>query len=299
MSLFRASYVFRGFIRKNIHLSKKKYTSFIALKKEPPIADVYCTGSDQMWNSYWNQGVEKSFFLEFAPKHKRRIAFATSIGVTKLEKDEATAIIPMIKKYNFISVREKSAEVLLREYGIKAYTIMDPTLLYNLDSWKKLIGSNKQKSPYLLIYQLHNSHEGSNFDEAAKSIAKILNLKIVRIIYSHSDIKIGHKIYMPTIGDFLSLIYYADYILTDSFHGTAFSINFNKQFSAVYPKKFATRIQNILELTGLEDRKYTKSLVYNQCYQKIDYTPINNFLHKKRSEITTIIQKEVTEECPN
>lgn len=80
ISVIQANKLFRSFLTQNIHLTAKQYTSLQELKKDVPCADIYATGSDQMWNSGWNQGIEKSFFLEYVPNDKKRIAFSTSIG---------------------------------------------------------------------------------------------------------------------------------------------------------------------------------------------------------------------------
>ena len=84
------------------------------------------------------------------------------------------------------------------------------------------------------------------------------------------------------MNEFVSLFKYADYILTDSFHGTAFSINLNKNFSVIYPKRYSTRLESILDLTNLKDR------VVNDCnnfnLRNIDYTNVNLIMNKKRKE---------------
>lgn len=82
ISLGKSYRVFRGFLNRNIKMSKISYGSFEELVVNPPLADIYCTGSDQMWNSFWNNGIEKSFFLDYA-QEKPRIAFCTSIGMTE------------------------------------------------------------------------------------------------------------------------------------------------------------------------------------------------------------------------
>ena len=100
--------VFTLFISKYINLSKY-YSNYDELLSSPPDADIYCTGSDQMWNSKWNEGVVPAYFLAFAPKGKSKIAYATSIGLTEFERDDIPIIQQYLKDYSHISVREKSA----------------------------------------------------------------------------------------------------------------------------------------------------------------------------------------------
>lgn len=283
--------VFRGFIKDKINLTSHTYSSFEDLQADCPVADVYATGSDQMWNSGWNQGIEKSFFLEYVPEGKKKIAYATSIGKTSFDDNEAKEIIPLIKKYDFITLREQSAVDLLGKYDIDSTLVLDPTLMLNKETWSKYLPENKQPKKYLLVYQLHMEHDNANFDEAVKSIAKEKNLEIVRITYSYSDLKIGRKIVLPGIFEFLSLIKNADFIVTDSFHGTAFSINFNKEMAILYPKKFSTRMDNILSLTGLSNRRYTKTDSIEKWNQTIDWAPVNKVLDDKRSSINRVIDE--------
>ena len=146
-----------------------------------------------------------------------------------------------------------------------------------------------------MVYQLHLEHDQADFNEAVKAIAREKNLEIVRITYSYSDLKIGKKVVLPEVFEFLSLIKNAEFIVTDSFHGTAFSINFNKQMAIIYPKKFSTRMDNILSLTGLSERRYTNADKLEKWSTEIDYEPVNKILDAKRNEINS----KIDEWCKN
>lgn len=119
----------KNFLKK--YLTKKEYYSFNELAQNPPQADIYVTGSDQVWNSSYNKGIDKSFYLDFAPKQKPRISYASSIGMEYIPEHEKQTIIELLSKYQAISVREKKAEQLLNELNlpIKPTTVLDPTLL--------------------------------------------------------------------------------------------------------------------------------------------------------------------------
>ncbi len=277
--------VFRKFILEKIHLTDKTYSTFEELTNDCPQADMYATGSDQMWNSGWNQGIERSFFLEYVPEEKKRIAFATSIGKIKFEETEAKEIIPLIQKYDLITLREQSAVDLLGNYGVDGSLVLDPTLTLNKEEWFEIIPEKKREKPYLLVYQLHLTHDNANFSEAIKKIAEQKGLEIVRIAYSHSDRKVGEKVVLPEVFEFLSLIKGAEFIVTDSFHGTAFSINFNKQFAVIYPEHFSTRMDNILQLTDLQERRYRNSDTIDKWEKQISYEPINAILDERRSKV--------------
>ena len=115
-------------------------------------------------------------------------------------------------------------------------------------------------------------------------------------MYSYSDRKVGEKVVLPGVFEFLSLIRGAGFIVTDSFHGTAFSINFNKQFAVIYPEFFGTRMDNILRLTNLQNRRYQSSDSIEKWDTEIVYDEANRILEERRTRVEDVFKKyfEVT-----
>jgi hypothetical protein len=289
-SLRRIIRVFNDFVKRNIHLTPQKYLSIEELKKDPPEADVYCTGSDQVWNSYWNRGIEEPYFLEYVPKGKKCFSYAASFGKTKLDDDEKAITKQLLEKYSAISMRESSGVQILNDLGISgSIQILDPTLILEAEEWKKLMASRQIRKKYLLIYQLNKNHE---MDLYAKRLAQMKGLKLIRLSYDyHHILKPGRLICCPEVEKWLSLFYYADHIVTDSFHGTAFSIQFKKQFSVFYPPRFSGRLESILQLTGLKNRVVIDSNDFSLANQFIDYRPIDQILAKERKKADAFIAK--------
>lgn len=275
--------VFDGFLKKFIDMTENTYISEQDIIDNLPKADVYCVGSDQTWNSYCNHGFEKPFFLGFVPENKKKISFSSSFGKSELDKDEKEITKKYLQKFNAISVRENSGLSILNDLGISnGVHILDPTLLLTNEEWSKLTDKSLvPKRQYLLIYEL-----GKNklLNEIANKIAKQKNLKIVRIGIGFSQIIHKDTKLYPQVQEWLSLFKYADYVVTDSFHGTAFSINFNKRFSVVYPKNFRNRLQSILELCNLENRAINSLDSLNKEYYEISYTDINSILDEERKK---------------
>ena len=117
--------------------------------------------------------------------------------------------------------------------GIESEQVLDPTLLIDKNEWSKYITKNVVKEEYVLVYQIHNDQKLNAY---AKMFAKKSGLKLVRVSPIFHQFKRGGKfVYLPDIGEFLSLVKNAKYLITDSFHGTAFAINFNTQFIEVLP----------------------------------------------------------------
>ncbi len=282
---------FRGrvctnFLKKYVHLSRP-YDNYTDICATPPKADIYCTGSDQTWNSEYNGGILPAYYLGFLPSEAKRIGYAVSIGMHSIPQDEREQIKSYICHYNAISVREASAKALLEELGASHVEhVLDPTLVLNRDDWKPLIAKRLVKEKYILIYKLNNN---STLEAYAKQIASRTGYRIVRITYYLSNLIHGGKCFFcPEVSGFLSLIDNAEYVLTDSFHCTAFSLNFHKEFYVFYPEKYSTRLQSILELTATEHR-VVKEL--NDCPEKIDYVHVESVLNLERDKVTSFIEE--------
>ncbi len=284
--------VFNKFLNDNINLSKK-YNSYEELASNPPEADIYCTGSDQVWNSSWNKGIEKAFFLEFVPNNKKRISYAASFGKDKLDDDEIEITKEMLKKYSDISVREKSAVNICSELGISEVKhVLDPTLLLKKEDWSKLKTDIKTKGKYILVYQLNTKNP--EFDEYVKKLSKHKKMPIIRVSnVVYQMFKYGKFDYCPTVNQFVSYFLNAEYIVTDSFHATAFSINFNKKFLSIFPKKFSTRLQSILELTGLEERKVTDFTKFDTIDKEINWEKVNRIIDEERKKSTDYLKEAI------
>lgn len=270
------------FLEEKVKLTKVRYCSYEELEANPPVADVYITGSDQVWNSIWNQGIDRSYFLAFAPAGKSRIAFSASIGREQLDAKEIPETQRLLEKYSAISVREQSAVELLASMNIKSTLVLDPTLMLRADEWRNLAVKYESKNPYLLVYQLNPNPQ---MDQYAEQLAQKKNWEVVRIGFGRSDgKKSGKCILLPSVEKFLGLLCNATCVLTDSFHVTAFSLNLETDFISILPGKFGTRIESILKLTGTENRLLTQFDDFEIAEHKIDKKGVQEILEKKRRE---------------
>ena len=273
-------------------MTKDKYYSFEELKDNIPEADIYCTGSDQMWNSEWNHGIEKAFYLDFLPDKAPRFAFASSFGRKEIPQAEEDEVKNMLRKYKAISVRERSGLNILNKMGIEYVEhVLDPTLLLDKNVWKKLISDNVlEKKKYILVYQLNMKNK--EFDQYVKKLSKNKKIPVIRVsINNYQRFKYGKLIDTPKVLDFLNYFLNAEYIITDSFHGTAFSINLNKKFICIFPKKFSERLQSLLELTNLKERKLKNYKDINQIDEEIDWKKVNTILDLERKKTNDFIDK--------
>ncbi len=253
-----------------------------------PEADIYITGSDQVWGPVGTERYDKNYFLDFVPDDKKKIAYAGSFGKTKFEGNDIETFKTMLSRYDAISVRENSAVDIIKGMGIKnVEQVLDPTLLIAADKWEKYINFTP-KGKYILVYQIHNNPK---MDKYAKAFAKANNMKLVRVTpLLHQRFRGGKFVYLPNIGKFLAYIKNADFMITDSFHGTAFAINFNTQFVDILPGETGSRNQSILELTGLEDRIVTDFNDYGFMKRKIDFDRVNKIIEENRKKSIDILK---------
>lgn len=290
LSMNRQKKAYKQFIQTSI-----KYNSIKKLKETPPIADIYMTGSDQVWNSIYNNGVDPAFFLDYAPKNKPCYAYAASIGMEEIPNNEKKKTYSLLNKYTQITVREKLAQEILCNLGVKNIQVVaDPTLLLTKLQWKEFASKRLINSPYLLIYSVESKEQNKIVYSIAQKVASKKKLKTVSINSRSflSDVgKCDYNFHFSTFKHFLSLFLYSDFIVVSSFHGTAFAINFQKQFLTVSPSKFNSRIDNLLEICQLKERKVTMPEDYSIKTLKIDYNKVNEKLNVLRNEsIKTIIK---------
>ena len=251
---------FRSFWKRNYNLSTQMYCTFESIKKDPPSYDIYVVGSDQVWNPKYMVG-DSNFLLDFAPTTAQKVSFASSMSVNKVAGDDLSLLRSTLKSFDYISVREKSTVDIFREkIGLAAEYVCDPTFLLSGSEWKKFccIGSPVVRGKYLLVYVLDYSM--NPYPEIIHVIRKLqqrLGLHVVVLDalngLENDDNVTYIRAYGPDI--FLNLFYHANFVLTSSFHGTAFSLNFEKNFYSVVRNKKAQdcRIVDFLQSIGRDD----------------------------------------------
>lgn len=275
----------------------QEYCSFDQLKKNPPIADVYLTGSDQVWNSIYNRGVDLSYYLEFAPTNAKKISYAASIGMEKFSDSEVGHIHSLLSKYNAITVREKSAQTLLSDLGISSEVVLDPTLLLDNVQWSDIAAQYtlSLEEPYLLVYSVETKTQNKLIEHYAKEIASKYRYKIYQVSYSKGrGFTWADKAFTKATPDiFLNLMKNASFVIASSFHGTAFAINFNKPFFSIAANRFNSRVENLLDITHLKDRLITDSRSCIEDIKDIDYQVVNSLLKTEREKSLHILKSMI------
>lgn len=288
-------HIFGGFQKKHLQLTKKKYLNENDFENFEDCADIYFSGSDQVWNTGWNNGIIPAMYLSFVPKNKPKYAYASSFGKAKLSDEEISESKKYIDMFNAISVREESGLTILNEqYNYeKSIRIVDPTLALPASFWRKYATPKKIKEPYILIYNLNRSQE---FDKYAEELSKKTGLKLYRFCTRLDQIfRNGKSIIMPEIFDFITLVDNATIVLTDSFHATAFSINLNTEPICIYPENYSGRLSEFLDLV---DSKQKHAIDYNDfdvINRHVDFDHVNKILDEERSKVDNYLSNIINE----
>ncbi|MGG0276182.1 polysaccharide pyruvyl transferase family protein [Bacillus rhizoplanae] len=282
---------FRSFEKEYLNLSKNQYEvsdDIVGLD-----ADYVFLGSDQIWNFEITDGFDPVYFGEIkGSKASRVISYAASLGKGVLSQIEMATFEESLKSIDSISVREREAANLLAHSTDKNIeVVLDPTLLLNKEEWNE-IPADKNYGEYVLLYTLADYKETR---EMADKIAKYKGIKVVEISGKRRNIKnnYSHKVlYNAGPLEFLSLIKNAEFVVTDSFHGTAFSVNFNKQFVTIPHKTRGGRMLGLLQKLNLEHR-LTDVFDETLCIEKIDFGQATTLLESERNASIKFIEKSL------
>ena len=250
---------FDEFHAKYNHLTSTVYPSVKSLYEAKFNYDVLCIGSDQVWNYMKGYSLEP-FFACFDKNNTKKITYSSSIGLSSLSVEAEQVFKKELASFASISVREQQAsEILEKLLNRKIDVVLDPTLILNKQEWIEVAKYDMcPKEKYLLVY-IVTIKPCDYVLTLARHIAKQRNLKIVRICrdaypeHSGSDVE---EILTAGPSDFVGLFSKAEFVVTNSFHGTVFSINFSKPFYSVIKSHHSTnsRLTSILKKLGLEDR---------------------------------------------
>ncbi len=289
--------VFKAFRKRYINLSKKRFLKQEDFNDYIEDSDVYFVGSDQVWNTGWNNGIIPCLYLNFINK-KPKYTYAASFGNNKLTESEIKSSIDYIQDFKYITVREKSGINILKEafnYN-NCDMIIDPTLVMKPEFWRKYKKKRLIKEKYILIYNLNRSDE---FDKYAVELSRRTGLPIYRFCTRFDQaLRCGKSILIPKVLDFITLIDDAEYVLTDSFHATAFSMNLNTEPICVYPENYSGRISEFLKLVDAPQRHIENFNDFDIINRKTDFEKVNTILDEERKKVDRYLEK-ITEDLNN
>lgn len=260
--------------------------------------DILISGSDQVWNPNCSR---RGFLQLFPHENIRKVSYAASISRGALSEKEKNIMIPAIRDFDFIGVREKTAKEILKQSIDKDISVTaDPTLLLNKSQWSELASEKLINEKYVLCYFFSNS---KNYREKIQKLCEKQKLKLIYIPYAKQEYNKfdnkgeGTQIKNVSPQDFLSLFKNATYIFTDSFHGAVFSLIFEKKF-LVFERDRDTkvsmnsRLYDLLERTDLKDRLVKENINLQQkINEEIDYCKVNKKIEEYKNQSIEFLKR--------
>lgn len=284
---------FSSFQKHYLHLTSRRYKSFEELLGYPPEADAYIVGSDQVWNTRGTRGYNPAFYLEFVKDCTKRASYAASMSIDEPVTERVKRdVFPMINKLQYVSVRESmTIDVIQPFIHKKVHHVLDPVFLLSADDWKRFVGiTDGTEENYILIYPMG---EGKNVVESAKALAKHTGLPIYCISASIKKIPGVTKRFDCSVVKFVELFAKARYVVTNSFHGTSFSIIFRKTFWTCEVGNNNHRLLSLLQGFDLENRYISSEDKIDVTAQNVDYAlseqHINESISRSKEYLAKII----------
>lgn len=250
----------------HLNISKIKYSSFEQLSniEKEERAYAYIVGSDQVWNPDLT-GNPNAYLFSFLSHKCKKIAYAASFGKASLPKGSQTVFRRELKEFSSLSVREEDGATLMKSlFGIKPEIVMDPVFLLGKDRWDIIVTERLIDEDYVLCYYMNSAdksiHEG--IKNIAEHLSKKHNIKVINIgkkeferckFWENNLFDIGPR-------EFISLIKNSKYVVTNSFHATAFSIIYNIPFfipvnyAEISRNRLSNRIENLVKAISCDDR---------------------------------------------
>lgn len=258
--------------------------------------DVLMSGSDQVWNPGVYSCLDP-YLLKFGNDKMKRVAYASSFGVSSLPEDVRAYYKEALQNYDAISVREdKAVELVKRVSGCDAQLVLDPTLLLNKEQWLEVAKpvDGVPDIPYILIYELIPV---PYVKELAKYLSQKTGMPIVRLC-KNAAVEDAEAEIVSVIdagpSEFITLFDKAGFVVTNSFHGTAFSLNFGKQFYTVIPRGASnnSRQKSILKLFGCENRMIVEGSSMPEV-SEVDITRTMETLDREREKSINYLKNAI------
>ena len=295
--------MFEKFRNDHLNTTEIEYHSIEELRQNPPEAEVYICGSDQVWNNSLHSKNTAGWYLDFGNPSIRRISYAASIG-RNIEKGEQSTFKTYLNHLNAISVRESSAQALCQSLGFSNVEVVgDPTLLLSANHYLSLCKDiPKQEHPYLFMYMLNiSTPEEIGWDKVSAYLqARSLDLKTVcssGYLPARELIPDNRNI-LASIPEWIALIRDARYVITTSFHGMMFCILLHKPFLVMkLPNQYAkgnNRMTSLLATLGIEERIHNSSLPFDrQMENEINWTEVEKKLAALRNNSIKFIERNI------
>lgn len=284
---------FDSFSKSYISTTNEIYMNNEDLRKISSMYDIYICGSDQIWNTLFENGKDPAFYLNYVNSNKLKISYAASLATEKIYDNYEEFVKENVSNLDFISVRESSSKNILKSIGVNndICHVCDPAFLLDSDQWDSIAAKFQKKEKYILVYDFDNSE---NIRKVAMKIAKERNMKIYSINpgkFSYADKS------FKTVGPdmFLALIKNSDYVVTNSYHAVVFSVIYRKEFLVIGRKEAINiRMEDLMYHLNIGDRFLQDSIHINlDVLNDVDYSLLEKLISSSKNFLDNALQYEV------
>lgn len=291
---YKKKKLFSEFMESHLALSKIKYLNAEDLSTYCLDYDAYICGSDQIWNREITGGLDPAYFLYFSDnKRGKAIAYGASLGKDTFAPDDVEEFSKYLNNLDYISVREKTAIRVLQSICDKPIeNVLDPTLLLSWQQWAKVLIEPDPKEQYILVYEMEYNTE---LVDIVNRLSESENLRVIHFVNRRRFKR--EKVRYPTVKpfEFIGLIGNARYVVTNSFHGTVFSILSSRDFVTIPHSTSGSRMIDLLETLGLSDRVAYSSNDVEKILVPIDYVEVNKKLDLERQRSLDFLKRALEE----
>ena len=297
--------LFDKFREDRIEKSDAVYCSLGELQTNPPQADAYITGSDQVWSQLLDIKENEVFFLNFGDSGIRRISYAASFGMDEYPSKLNGALKDNLSRFDAVSVREKAGVDICKNVGIDSKMVLDPTLLLDSDNYRK-IEASRRKAEYVYIYSLNVRTADEMYFTEVSAYAEQNNCKIV--VTPASGCVLGNELFeggveydYATIPAWLSNINHARLVVTTSFHGIVFCILMHTPFVYIPLKGVLSKMNNrivslLTELRLASHIASNKGDFYEIANQNINWKDVDERINEMRHESYGFLEKSIIDD---
>lgn len=284
---FVKSFAFETFKKEKL-CAGKEYTKG-TIKETTGMYDLFITGSDQIWSDKFS-GFDTTFLLDFVDDNTKKYSYAASFGFSQFPEEKKDIYQKYLGEFMKISVREQSAVDMLKdECGLDSFVSLDPTLILGADKWKRFCKKPDINKKYILIYTIQPPVDLINY---AKRLSEETGCELLYLNNSYKQYREIKHIRLVSPEEYVGWFANAEYVLTNSFHGTAFSLIFNRNLVAEIKtqKSTNTRSRDVLKLCGLDHRILTGDY-HKFALSEINWNEVNSKIEEQKEKSVSYLRE--------
>jgi hypothetical protein len=282
---------FDTFYDRYMDVDNPTYNSVEALRANPPKADLYIAGSDQIWNTTFNNGRDAAFYLDFGSEKVKKISYAASFATDDIKPEYKDFVKRKLANFDAISVRETSGLKILSELGYEGTHVVDPVFLLDESEWSNIASGDGEGDDYILVYDFYSDKV---IQQVAQALARLHHCRIFSV--GATKLKYADRNYINYgPATFVSLVKNARCVVSNSFHGSAFAMIFNKDFFVLNREDgLNSRMHNLLTHYQIADRLICIDATDEILASHIDYAFVDKILMEDIQHSKSFLKTQIS-----